>query len=191
MYIKAFYFFLTAEQQKDFLSKLSNFYFKMSIYPRVCEVVDNQSLLVYILPYLPKFFTSSADLFAITVYHPVPLHSLWQWNVWHSWIYNTFWIQFIFFFLFSLKPTLIKLSLHHSTEIVLVKVVRVLYAAKFSGQFSIFNFLIYQYLAELIANYPLRNYHLSSSRTQHSEFSPTIWVAPSQPSLFMPLFSDC
>ena len=64
-------------------------------------------------------------------------------DIWYSWIYNACWIQFIFF-LFSLKPTLIKLSLHHSTEIALIKVVRVLYVAKFSGQFSIFIFLIYQ-----------------------------------------------
>ena len=77
MYIKAFYF-LTAEQQKDLLSKFRNFYLTMSIYPRVCEIVDHQPLLVYILPYLPKFFTSSVDIFAFTVYHPVPLHSLWQ-----------------------------------------------------------------------------------------------------------------
>ena len=42
------FIFLTEEQQKDFLSELSNFYFKMSIYPCVCEIVDNQPLLVYI-----------------------------------------------------------------------------------------------------------------------------------------------
>ena len=72
------FIFLTAEQQKDFLSELNNFYFKMSIYPCMCEIVDNQPLLVYILPYLPKFFTSSVDIFAFTVYHPVPIHSLWQ-----------------------------------------------------------------------------------------------------------------
>ena len=59
----------------------------------------------------------------------------------HTWIYNPSCIQFSFF-LFSLKPTLIKLSPHHSTETVLVEVVRVLYAARFSGQFSVFIFLI-------------------------------------------------
>ena len=61
MYIKAFYF-LTAEQQKDLLSKFRNL--TMSIYPRVCEIVDHQPLLVYILPYLPMFIIFFLYLFA-------------------------------------------------------------------------------------------------------------------------------